>query len=185
MKKQTVVGIVILTMGAILIGSIIYFKNQIDKAINYCYKLRAVRFIKLQKDNIIFEIDILINNRSEFDIQINSYELGVYIDNIFITTIKSKNVTQIISPQSKNIVTAVVDFKPDDLSPDQVGQIITKAIFNRDKLSFRVSGKLAFLFGGLIEMKEFPIEISMTMKEIMEDSPESEERMVCKEDLKK
>ena len=77
-NKKIVVGVIIAGVLTVLVGGIIYFRRQISKAMNYCYRFSGVQFRSLTKDAVGIDIYMVFKNFSDFALTLKGYDLDVY-----------------------------------------------------------------------------------------------------------
>jgi LEA14-like dessication related protein len=67
-----------------------YFKYQVNLALNYDYKIKKFKVLKYDNKNIDISLEIEIENKSNFDIIINEYDLKIFFKGQNIGSTKTK-----------------------------------------------------------------------------------------------
>lgn len=71
-----------------------YFKYQVDKAMNYDYKIKNFKIINVEGKDVTVEVQVEFINRSSFQIVVNSYDMQLFFKNIaFLHTTGTTPVT--------------------------------------------------------------------------------------------
>ena len=109
-KKRIIIGS---TIGILLIGTLLIVKRVKD-LLNYSIKFSTIKFKELTGKKILFDIIVQFKNMSDLTLDIKNQEYDVYINNVFITTIKSDK-EQIILAKSSSPITVTVDLNTKDL----------------------------------------------------------------------
>ena len=155
-------------------GLFIYEKQQIAAAMNYCYKIKAYRLNKMTLSKISLSVDILIRNKSNFDLDIEGYDMTVYLNGTKLATIKSTK-TQKITNNSLSQITVDVDVSPKGLFRNltDIANIALLATTDKSKVIIKVDGIISAASSG-IRAKDLPVTMSMTLAEITADDPNAE-----------
>jgi LEA14-like dessication related protein len=103
-KKRLIIGTLI---GGILVGGFI-LANRVKKLLKYSIKFNGLKFKELTAKKIIFDANFDFKNTSDLTIDIKNQEYDVYINNVFITTIKS-DVEQTILPETVSPLSVTID----------------------------------------------------------------------------
>jgi len=103
-KKRLIIGTLI---GGLLVGGIVLAK-RIQKLLKYSIKFKSLKFKETNEKKIIFDANFDFKNNSDLTIDIKNQEYDVYINNVFITSIKS-DVEQTILPETVSALSVTVD----------------------------------------------------------------------------
>lgn len=103
-KKRLIIGTLI---GGLLVGGIVLAK-RIQKLLKYSIKFKGLKFKETNAKKIIFDANFDFKNNSDLTIDIKNQEYDVYINNVFITSIKS-DVEQTILPETVSALSVTVD----------------------------------------------------------------------------
>jgi len=76
-----------------------YFKYQIDKALNYDYKIKDFKIDKIEGSDVSISTAVEIKNRSSFKIKVREYDLQLAFKGVNFANTKS-NVEMDILPES-------------------------------------------------------------------------------------
>jgi LEA14-like dessication related protein len=103
-KKRLIIGTLI---GSLILGGFI-LANQLKKIKKYSIKFNGLKFKELTAKKIIFDANFDFKNNSDLTINIKNQEYDIYINNIFITRIKS-DVEQTILPETVSPLLVTID----------------------------------------------------------------------------
>jgi LEA14-like dessication related protein len=172
-KLLTITGI-LGGLGLLGFGMYQFFNEQINKAMNYCYKIKRYKFRQVTKDNIGMDIDVLIRNRSSFDLDVYGYNFNIFVNDRKVANVVN-NTKQTINNNALSQVTVSVDFKPKDLFPtlNQALTLVYYATVEKSKFIIKVQGSVS-AGSSFIKLKDLPVEITMNLQEITTDDPNKE-----------
>jgi LEA14-like dessication related protein len=174
------VGLII-GIGGLSYGLYTYYKKQIFWASQYCYKIANVDLISFTFESIKFYITLKILNRSMFGVVIKSYDLDIFIDNNYITNIKS-DVENIINPNTSSFIKSLVDIKPSNvLKTSNVLELASKYLSDRSKIIVTVKGNLTAKSS--ILRKTIPINFTENLENLITSDKSSNEKLVCPKDF--
>ena len=103
-KKRLIIGTLI---GSLILGGFI-LANQLKKIKKYSIKFNGLKFKELTAKKIIFDANFDFKSNSDLTINIKNQEYDIYINNIFITRIKS-DVEQTILPETVSPLLVTID----------------------------------------------------------------------------
>lgn len=174
MRKTLIVAIVFIGIGLVGYGMYSFVTKEIEKATHYCYKIKRYKFRQLTKDNIGLDVDVLIRNRSAFDVDVYGYNFNVYVNNRKVANVVNKT-KQTINNNALSQLTLSVDFKPKDLFPSlaEAALLVSYAMFNKEKFIIKVEGTVSAGSSG-VQLKDLPLSITMNLAEITKDDPNKE-----------
>lgn len=162
-------------------GLYTYYKKQISIASQYCYKVAQIKPLNFTINSIKFELIFKILNRSLFGLTIKSYDLDVFLDGNFITTIKSEN-ENVIHPSSSSFISAVVDINPSKILQSKVIlSIASKYLYNKSNIIIQVKGSFK-IKGGLIG-NNIVVNYTDNLQSLIDSSKESDSKMICPKDF--
>lgn len=78
-------GIIAAAVGA----TAIYVAKQVSKIMNYTLKFRTIKMNKVSADTLDFNVFYDYKNNSDIDIKVVSQEYDVYINNVYIQTMRN------------------------------------------------------------------------------------------------
>lgn len=103
-KKRLIIGTFI---GALLVGGIILTK-KVKELLKYSIKFTGLKFKATTAKKIIFDVNLEFKNNSDLTIDIKNQEYDIFLNDVFITTIKS-DLEQIIKPKTVSPLNVTVD----------------------------------------------------------------------------
>ena len=173
-KKVLIIVGVIAGFGLLGYGLFQWYRTQIDKVMQYCYKIKRYKIIQFDMNKILMTIDVLIRNKSAFDMDINGYDMSVYINDVKIAVLKD-TLTQKVNNNSLSLITLNVDVIAKNLFTDlkKLGQLIVWSAMDKSKVIIKVQGNVS-ASSSFIKIKDLPINISMSLQEILTDDPNAE-----------
>jgi len=164
------VGLIAAITASIVIISVLtyqYFKNEFEKLMDYCYKLSKFTINSFTSENADFSVSLLIQNKSDIDIKVKSFNLGVYVNDVLVSSIVDTDVT-LLKANDVTEISMDVQFNP--LQVLQVSlQNFSDILLHRDKI--RISTKGYFTGGsGFIVYPNYPIDVEYTLTELTSGS---------------
>lgn len=145
---------------------------QYNEAMKYCYKITKFKIVKFTKDRLILDFIILIKNISKLGTKVYGYSFDIYLNKKLVGNAKSDKEFQF----KANGITELplsVDINPSSgFNPEQILRLIALAATDQSKIQFEFKGHIIVPF---LRFKiKFPITIPYTLKELLEDDPNSE-----------
>lgn len=107
MKKVIITVAVISLLG---FGAYKIYK-QINKLKDTCVSLKSYKVTKLGLSRVDMLLSLSLKNISAITIELNSYDLSVYVNNMFVSRSKSDK-AQTISANAESIVDLNISFEP-------------------------------------------------------------------------
>lgn len=91
---------------ATLGGSLyLYFKKQLDLALNYDFDVKKWKIRKLNTEEVEADIVISLINKSAFEIEVKSYDLNIFYKDIPLARTFSTESFKILSNSSTDVIT--------------------------------------------------------------------------------
>lgn len=160
MRKEAVYGLLILFTAFGL-----YAAYQIATLKNYCYNLVGWRVSKITANSVEIVFNFRIKNKSNIDVTLNGYKFDVFMNNVLVAKVKSLQKTE-IRGKSSRIIQVPVQFIP------------TKEILTNVRIDFikrqlsdsniiRFLGTVSLSNYKIIQLKNYPIDIVMPLKEMV------------------
>lgn len=175
MKKWIIIALIIVA----LLGTIAYIgKKQVDKAMKYCYNynIKKSKINKISSSGIDISAAIDFKNTSDITFNVDGYSLDILVNGSKISEVKSNAKSDI---KANAFTTILVPIRLDLSGTKALSftSLIKNIATDRSKIIFTIKGKVS---GGAfgVKVRDFPLEISMTLAEMMEPSTEPE--TVCK-----
>lgn len=163
MGKYIALGVVVATA----LGAYLYFKNQYNLLMGYCYKFKNVKVNSLTRNESSVEFTIQFTNPSDLNADISAYEIDVYMNGNFISKIASATPIQVPAKQSFDIPFNLAFNTNDVLNFDNLLDAV-KAIITPDQFKIGFRGFItASLLGGIIGAKNVPINIDYSLRDIL------------------
>lgn len=156
------------------IAGVYYLKNQIDLMMDFCYKISGFKINSFREDNISISLFLKITNQSKEAIVIEKYNFDILINGHKIGVVKN-DTSQIWKAQSTSTIMANIN---SDLSKLNIPllyilNMINYYIGDQSKLIFTFNGKLSVKIFGFIPVRNYPLNIVYSLKELManEETP--------------
>ena len=132
-----------------------YFKYQVNKAMNYDYKIKDFKIDKIDGSNVTISLAVDIKNKSSFKVKIREYDLQLSFKGIPFANTKS-NVEMEILPES------VFTFKTNGvISMDKAKTAVmpfVKDVLNKKPINVEIVGFIKIQFLGIPSTIKFDSE---------------------------
>jgi LEA14-like dessication related protein len=139
MKKALIIGGVALAG----YGLYRYFKYQVDMAMKYDYKIKNVKYLGTQGNDVKVSATIEITNKSNFDLTINSFDLELFYNGKkFANVVSDKKI--IVNPNDSFDVTGVGVINVNDLKQSLPNFIAD--VLKQKPINIEVSGNVKVTF---------------------------------------
>lgn len=128
-------------------------------------KLKGAVIHNLGLSNVNFTVYIEIDNTGDLSVGVNDQKYDIYIGNIFVVSVTSKDLVHIKS-NNKTLLPLRIDMTPQLLlvvGLQNIGNILS----DRNKFVINVKGRLS-LKAGVVSLKDFDISMTFTLQEIMD-----------------
>jgi len=86
MKKLIIIIALFGSIGA----AYLYFKRQLELALNYEYDVDSFKILKLNQEEMDVQLTLKITNKSDFEVEINAYDIEILYNNVKILRILSQ-----------------------------------------------------------------------------------------------
>lgn len=168
---------IIAGLAGIAFGIYSLYRRQWYLFWQYCYKIFKIEPKKFTKDSIEFDVTLKILNRSNFAMDIRSYDLNLYLNDHFITNIKSDTLNT-LQPNAVSYIKASINIKPADvLQVDFLVNLLAYYLTDQSKIILSVKGTMSAK-ANFIGLKKLPIEYTDNWKSIMTTDPNAQ-NMTC------
>jgi len=177
MFKSPIFWVIVIAILAI----VAYAVKQGLALYNYCWAIAAekTKIISASINKVNIEMFIRFGNRSNTDVNIRSYDLTVYMNGIEISKIFSKQ-KQLLKSDDVSDVQLTIQANPSDIFKSNKSKLLELGqyfISDKSKIVFKIVGSASVgAFG--ISASNIPIDISMSLKEMM--APSTEPTVPCK-----
>lgn len=160
----------------VLLASIVgYGYYQYNLAMKYCYKLYNLKILKISNDLVRFNVQLKLRNFSSLSATITSFKLSISINDVKVTDVISTK-KQMIKADSTSDISFDIEFSPKKVFNIQdATKILVQIATNKDMLKIKTNGFLDVSSYGF-SFKNIPIDITMTLKEMMENDPNA---LIC------
>jgi hypothetical protein len=168
MKLTSKQKIILAGSAALLVGVIYYFYSQAKKAYDFCYKVKKLKILKLNRAFTSLEITFDFQNKSKLEFMVTSQDFDVFINETFVTKIQSKQVSA-LRPESWSPLTTIINFNPDEVFKSVKSiEFLKNMLGGTDKIKLKVVGKVGVKSG--VVSATIPLDITYTLKELMTPS---------------
>ena len=178
--KGVIIGVAEPNAGIAGIGFGLYrfYKNQLDLAMSYCYKISGAKFNTITKKQVNLDVTVKLLNNSSFEADITGYNLDVVLNGKLVATIAS-NKTLTIKANGVSELGLNVDFDPSKVfNPSDLLNLIAWAITDKENIVIRTKGTFSAKLN-FIKVSDYPVDISMTLAEIMAPDDPNAPKQVC------
>lgn len=172
--RKSLIGVGIFTaISAVAIGVYLFYKRQVQLALQYCYKVSNVKFIKVAKDNITLQLFVKIQNKSDFIVELKGYDFTVSLNNKEIAKIVSEK-SETLKAQAISELSFMVTCNPADIyDPDYLANLIVFAITDKTKLVLSVNGIIHAKMN-FVNIKKLKFNYTANAKELLTPSKDTE-----------
>ncbi len=177
MKKGIIIIVIIISL---IVVAGYFAKKQFDKVMKYCYNYN-IKQSKINKiSSSIIDIDFALDfkNNSDLEAQIDGYNFDILLNDVKISHVSSSAPVKI---KSKAFTTITIPIKVN------VTSLLSKNLLNLETAKNLISDRSKIMIGikGVVsagalglKVKDMPIEISMSLTEMM--APSTEPTVECK-----
>lgn len=172
-------GLIIGGLAVATLSLIAYFKRQYDLLYNACYAISGGIIHSLGLDKVKMTLFFKIVNESDITVEVSNMNFNIYVNGMFISKVV-KEEPQTLYGKSDALIKVDFEFNPKDLLRAGLTNI-EPILYDREKLKITTKGFFSAK-AGIIKLKNFPFETSITLKEIMTPDPNAQR---CDNILKK
>jgi LEA14-like dessication related protein len=165
-----------LIIGGLAVAGItllLYLRRQYNLLYNAVYTISGGIIHNLGLDKVKMTLFLKIANESDLMIEISNLDLSIYVNKMFITRIKRPE-KQVIQAKSDAIIKLDVEFNPKDLLKAGLTNI-EPILYDNEKLVITTKGTLSAKTG-IVTLTKFPFSVDITLKELLEPSPEKKKK---------
>jgi len=144
-KLYIILGSIAFVLIGVAIAVYFYIQKQIDKILAYTIDFKKASPKKISLDLIDFDLWLNINNPSSLTYDIISQEYKVYINNVYLTTIKN-NIKYTIKGNATTPIGINVKFDPTQFIAKLGGAGLAAIISNPTKTTLTLDMKLKTKF---------------------------------------
>ena len=173
MKTSTKWGIGIVLTAIFGTAGYIYLKNQIDLIMDFCYKPTGFKINSFVKKNISIEFFLKIRNQSKQTIIVNGYTFDILLNKYKIGTVFNKTpqtwVADNVSMLSFSVST---DLSKMNMPLLEILNLLNDYLTDKSKILLTIKGKLSVKLFGFLPIKNYPLEQSYTLAQLLADNTE-------------
>ena len=169
-RKSLIWSGVIAAASAIGYGIYLFYKRQIGLAMQYCYKISGLKFLKIEKDNISIQLNIKIQNRSDFTVEIKGYDFDIYLNDKKIANVIS-NKSEMLLGNAISELTFVASCNPQQIfDKEYIAKLISYAITDRRRITIKVVGLINAQMN-FVSLKKLKFDYETTAYDIINAPP--------------
>jgi LEA14-like dessication related protein len=177
-KKIVVTTSVLAGIGAIVYGLYKFYKYQVSLAMEYCYKISNYKINALDQNGINMDLFIKIENKSDFVITIVGYDLDILINGKDVGHIVSSSQYTLLNKSITEISVNVLFNPLASFNLMDVVSLLSYAATDKSKFIVEVKGTISGKMN-FIQIKNFPIDIKMSLAEILAPEDPNKPKTVC------
>ena len=159
-----------LILGGLAIATtalVVYFGRQYNLIKNACYTIAGGVVHSININSVKITLFFRIANESDLTIEVADMVFNVYVNKMFVTKI-IKNEKQMLYSKSDATIQLDFEFNPTDLLRAGLTNI-APILYDKEKLVLTIKGSFSAKSGG-IKVRNFPIEESITVKQLLAPS---------------
>ena len=161
-------------IGAVVFASYLYFKRQINLALQYCYKLDNVDILETKTNSLALRLYLKIQNKSSIELKLKGYDLNFFINNKKVANVVS-NDEQVIMNDSISTIKMLVMFNPSAIfKPEDLLLLLRYFVTDKSKIMIRIEGDFKAAINFLTI--KLPVDFQMSLETIMSTSTEAEKQ---------
>lgn len=150
-----------------LIALFLYVYAQTQKLKDACFAISGGSLNNISESNVSITLFVSITNISDFTITLNSINLDVYLNDMYITTI-SQNISQQLVSHAKNNTSVSINFSPSDLLKAGINAI-SDILSNQDNVIIHTVGTCSVSGQGVVA-NNVSIDDTITLAQIENNS---------------
>jgi LEA14-like dessication related protein len=172
LRKYIIFGGITIAVSSLIAGLYVYYKQQVKLALQYCYKISKINLFHIRKDSFSFEIFIKVQNKSNFTLQINGYDLDVLVNDRKVANVKSDKQYKIYSNGISEI-SFQVDFDPSKIfDKTYLVNLISYALADQSKIVLSITGYLSIAMD-FIKIKKLKFDYKTNIQQIVNAKPDA------------
>lgn len=160
-------NIIIAGAAALIVSGFVYYKLQIKKLSDIKTKPVRYRFRNFSLSNATLEVDIMVENQSNLDATIKSYDIDAYINNVKIAKIQN-GINQTIHPNGNSIIMVPINFNPTSVLKELFNiDILKGVVLDRSKVILTLKGFVSVVSSGVLNIDNFPVNYSEPLSKLV------------------
>jgi LEA14-like dessication related protein len=161
-----------IAIGSMITGLYLYYKQQVKLALQYCYKVSNIKLRHFQKNSFLFELFVKVQNKSNFTVTINGYNLDVYLNEKKVANVISSTKYTILENGISEL-SFEVDFDPSKIfDKDYITSLISYAILDQSKIVLYITGYLNVTMD-FIKIRKMKFDYKTNIQEIVNSQPDA------------
>ena len=166
--KKTVIRFAMITgLLGVVAGLYFFYRRQVALAWAYCYKISDVKFKKISKGHLLFDIFVKVQNKSNFQVDFMGYDFKVYINGKQVSEIKQVDNPTTLEHKGITEFQVPVDFSPEKLFNVMDAIVLISYIMSdKSKFIIQVVGDVTVKMNFV--KKTVPFNIKYSLSEILQ-----------------
>lgn len=144
---------------AIAVAGIAFVINdQIQKLKDITFSVKKFRLLKISNKLIRFKLGLNVLNKSNIDIDVNSYVMDVYLNGKMVSTVTSNNQLT-YKAKSENYIEATVAFDPSKVFVlKDLLELLKQFALDKSQVKLQIKG---YFTGGVgpVSVKKYPFDV--------------------------
>ncbi len=161
MKK----GWIIAGVAGLLAVGTFFVVQQFRKLSDLCFVLSDIQFEKINRERITFTVNLRVKNESQFTVNIEGYNLKVYLNNAFVATLKGKRQAT-LKPNEFSVLSLVVDIAVKDVKALANWYFTSSILLDINNTVLAIHGDLSANING-VGVRNLPVDVKLKVKEAM------------------
>lgn len=162
--KKVIIGIGVLgTLAAA--GWFIW--NQATLLSDMDFSLLDKKIVSINLSQVVIQLTIKVINKSKLALQLNGYDIQVKIDSKPVARLVSTRQEVIPGNGSSNIIITASVAYSDVFGAAASGDTLVNVLTNKSKVILGVSGQISGKLGNAISVKNFPIDITTPLSDVL------------------
>lgn len=155
--SKTAWGIV----AGVAVVAAIWGYRQVKLLYAFAWKIKKITTGEISAEKVDVTLDVEMTNKSSISYELTGYSLDVYLDNTFISNVKSK-FSQKVPSNGSSILKIVIQLSPKNfLKQENIVSLLTSVI-NLKKTKLRIKGVVS-ANAGVVNATNIPIDFSDTI----------------------
>jgi LEA14-like dessication related protein len=164
MNKKLKYGLMIAFAG-VTVTTALWLKKQYAKLMKNTYDLKSFIIKKASLKEVTFGVVYAYVNNTDIDINLQAQEYKIYVDDRYITTIKS-DIPVVLKANATSDIPLDITIDPKDMYYKFQNNLV-KALTQKQKLKIRMDSKFKVKLGIFTVTVPYPYEWTQTMPAIL------------------
>jgi LEA14-like dessication related protein len=163
--KKSLKYVLLAAVAGVTVTTALWLKKQYNKLMKNTYDLKSFIIKKASLKEVTFGVVYAYVNNTDIDINLQAQEYKIYVDDRYITTIKS-NVPVVLKANATSDIPLDITVDPKDLYHKFQGNLL-KALTEKQKLKIRMDSKFKIKLGIFVIPVPYPYEWTQTFPAIL------------------